>query len=58
MEVLMSLIDGLLAFGILAAAGWVFYRSYLMKKGPCAGCSGCSCGKDINNGKDRLIRLS
>jgi len=54
----MNLVDGLLAVGILAAAGWVFYRSYLRKKSPCAGCSGCSCTKADDKGKDRLVRLS
>ncbi len=54
----MNLVDVLLAVGILAAAGWVFYRSYLQKKGPCAGCPGCACSKNNNDGKDRLVRLS
>ena len=48
--------DVLLAAGILAAAGWVFYKSFIKKKGACAGCSGCAYGKE-NKGKDQLVRL-
>jgi len=47
----MNCLDVLLAAGILAAAGWVFYRSFIKKKGACAGCSGCACGKE-DKGKD------
>jgi hypothetical protein len=54
----MNWLDVLLAAGILAAAGWVFYKSYIKKKGSCAGCSGCSCSNDRGERKDRLIRLS
>jgi hypothetical protein len=35
--------DVVLAAVILAAAMWVFYRSFVKKKGHCAGCSGCAC---------------
>jgi len=44
-------LDVLLAAGILVVAGWVFYRSFIKKKGACAGCSGCACGKE-DKGKD------
>lgn len=54
----MSLFDVLLALGILAGAGWLFYRSFIRKKGPCAGCAGCSCTRDDHKGNDRLVRLS
>ncbi|MBP7766644.1 MAG: FeoB-associated Cys-rich membrane protein [Deltaproteobacteria bacterium] len=54
----MSFVDVLLAAGILAAAGWIFYRSFIRKKGPCAGCSGCACSNNVNKGNDRLVRLS
>ena len=57
----MSFTDALLAAGILAAAGWIFYKSFIRKKGGCAGCSGCasrSCGVKNDGGKDRLIGLT
>jgi hypothetical protein len=54
----MSLLDMFLAVCILAAAGWLLYRSLFKNKGGCAGCSGCSCSEDRQKGKDRLVRLS
>lgn len=57
-EIKMSLFDVLLALGILAGAGWLFYRSFIRKKGPCAGCARCSCTRDDHKGNDRLVRLS
>lgn len=57
----MSFTDVLLAAGILAAAGWLFYKSFIRKKGGCAGCPGCasrSCDEQNDREKDRLIRLS
>jgi 7-cyano-7-deazaguanine synthase in queuosine biosynthesis len=56
----MSFVDGLLAAGILAAAGWIFYRSFIRKKGPCAGCEGCasrSCGFKEQRSNNRLIHI-
>ncbi len=54
----MSFVDGLLAAGILVAAGWLLYRTIVKNKNGCAGCSGCSGGKNDDKGKDRLVRLS
>lgn len=54
----MSLVDAMLAAGILAAAGWLLYSAIVKNKNGCAGCSGCSCAKDGDKGKDRLVRLS
>lgn len=54
-EMDMSWFDMLLAAGILAAAGWVFYKSYIKKRGSCAGCSGCAGDKE-DKGKDRLVQ--
>ncbi|HNZ65544.1 MAG TPA: FeoB-associated Cys-rich membrane protein [Smithella sp.] len=57
----MSLMDIFLAAGILAAAGWLFYKSFIKKKGHCTGCPSCasrSCGVKNDDGKDRLIQLS
>jgi hypothetical protein len=53
----MGICDALLIMVILAAAGWLFYRSFIKKKGGCAGCGGCG-GKDSRKGDDHLIRLS
>lgn len=57
----MSIADVLLVAGILAVAGWVFYRSFIRKKGGCVGCSGCasrSCDERDDDGQDHLIRRS
>jgi 7-cyano-7-deazaguanine synthase in queuosine biosynthesis len=57
----MSFTDVLLATAILVAAGWIFYKSFIRKKGGCAGCPECtarSCGVKNDGGKDRLIRRS
>lgn len=53
----MSLLDGLIAAGILAAAGWIFYRSFFRKNGGCAGCAGCSCTKNDHKGNNRLVHI-
>jgi len=52
----MNLVDILLTVGILLAAGWIFYKSFIVKKGSCAGCTGSACGKE-GNGKDQLVSL-
>lgn len=57
----MSFTDALFAAGILTAAGWIFYKSFIRKKGGCAECPECtarSCGVKNDGGKDRLIRRS
>lgn len=54
----MSLADSLLVAGILVAAGWLLWRAIIKNKNGCAGCSGCSCAKNDDKGKDRLVRLS
>lgn len=57
----MNFTDILLAAGILVAAGWLFYKSFIREKGGCAECSGCtahSCNEKNDSGKDRSIRLS
>jgi hypothetical protein len=40
----MGAIDLTLAAAILAAAGWLLYRSYRRARGGCCGCSG-GCGE-------------
>lgn len=42
----MSIMDFILAVVILALAGWTLYRSLRNEKGPCAGCTSCTCRKD------------
>lgn len=40
----MSITEVVLMVAVLALAGWVLYRSFLKKKGTCAGCTSCACG--------------
>ncbi|MGE4579819.1 MAG: FeoB-associated Cys-rich membrane protein [Desulfuromonadales bacterium] len=40
----MDIVDVVWMLVILAGAGYLFYRSFTRKKGPC-GCEGCSCSK-------------
>ncbi len=54
----MSLVDVLPALGILMVAGWIFYRSFFRKKGPCVECSECPCTKNDRKENDQLISLS
>ncbi|KFZ44493.1 hypothetical protein KD27_05785 [Smithella sp. D17] len=56
----MSFTDVLLATVILVAAGWIFYKSFIRKKGGCAGCPECttrSCDVKKDKGKDQVVRL-
>lgn len=41
----MNATDILWMAGILAGAGWLFYRSVVKKKGHCHGCDVGQCGK-------------
>lgn len=57
----MSFTDVMLMVAILALAGWVFYLSFLKKKGACAGCTSSTCGKATTSrrsGQKDLIRLA
>ena len=40
----MSAVDIIWMAVILGGAGYLFYRSFFKKKGPC-GCDGCGCDK-------------
>jgi len=51
----MSIADVVLMVAILALAGWVFYRYFLKKKGACAGCTACACGKNKTIGDNRSM---
>jgi hypothetical protein len=42
----MSFIDAVLVVFILAVAGWIIYSFLFRRKGACAGCTACTCGKD------------
>jgi hypothetical protein len=41
-----SATDAVIAALVLAAAGWLLYRSLWRARGPCGGCSGGGCGRD------------
>jgi hypothetical protein len=57
----MGIVDVVWAAVILAAAGWILYRTVRRNKGVCTGCSGCAgctCAKMGDQRKDGPIRLS